>query len=119
MFAGNTPMKRFTICLAPLLTAMLALVALGPGCNAAAEDQSTASATKAQEKIAQTQKLLADTIVDTRSFPDVMTLAQFLAAMQGKSPEDKKISIKIDQEAFGKQLEQVAGASIKPLHAKN
>jgi hypothetical protein len=69
-----------------------------------------ASAIKANERIAEIQKLL-ETTIDTKGFPEEMSLAQFLARMEAKLPDGKKVTLKIDDEAFGKQLSKVADAT--------
>ncbi len=101
-----------------MMALILALISPFPACSAVELDKSVDPLIKTEEKIFQIQRFL-ESSVDTRDFPEEMSFVKFLAAMEGKVPDDKKVSLKIDEEAFGKQLPQVAGATIRPLHVKN
>ena len=102
-----------------LFALILAMILLGPLARVAAADKSSNSEIETQQKTAQIQKLLADTLIDTKDFPKEMTLSKFLAALEKKLPEGKKISIRIDEKAFGKQMSQIANATVRCSNLKD
>jgi hypothetical protein len=86
---------------------------LGSVAIASGQEKRADLRTKDQEAIAQIQKLLFDTLIDIEGFPEELPLAKFLAALEAKFPKGKKVSLRIDEEAFGDQLPQVAGAMVR------
>jgi hypothetical protein len=96
-----------------LLAPFLPLIVLWSAGFAVAEGSSVTPGSKDAEKIAQIQQLLTATLIDTRDLPQQMSLVQSLTALEAKLPAGKKISFQIDEGAFGKQLPQVAGATVK------
>lgn len=62
-------------------------------------------------KLQQALNFLEETI-ETAAFQDA-TFAKFLAALEAKSPKDAKLSLRIDERAFGTDFPKVSGAVIK------
>jgi hypothetical protein len=88
------------------------LIAVGfPGL--AAQDKARQSGNKDQQRIAEIQKVIGDTLIELKEPLENVTLAQFLAALEAQLPKDKKITVRIDEEAFGKDLPRIAGARLK------
>jgi hypothetical protein len=98
---------------------ILSLIRPGVEVIAAPQQKSTDAEIVAQLKSAQVQKLLGDTLIDTKDLQEEMPLAKFLVALEAKFPERNKISLRIDAGAFGKRLPQVAGAKVKLPLMKN
>jgi hypothetical protein len=98
---------------ANLPSLVVGLVVLGLAGQAEGRDGSARPETKDEEKVLQIQEVLFGTPVVIKDFPEEMTLAKFLAALESVLPEGKKVSLRIDEGAFGKQLPRVAGATIR------
>jgi hypothetical protein len=102
-----------------LLVSFLPLIVLWSAGIAVAQDNSLNPGGKDDERIGQIQQLLTATLIDTRDFPQQMPLAQSLTALEAKLPAGKKVSFRIDEGAFGKQLAQIAGATVKLRGQRN
>ena len=69
---------------------------------------------KQQDKAIQAiQQLLDEPLVEGRLFQKELPLAEFLAALEKHLPKDKKLSLRIDEDAFGKQSAEVAATPIR------
>src|SRR5207245_1905878 len=68
----------------------------------------TASVDKQAEAIRNLQKLLDEQQITTSQFQKEMPLAEFLAALEKQLPEGKKVALRIDREAFGKEAAALA-----------
>ena len=90
---------------------VFALIALGPARVATAQDKPAKPAGTAEERIAQIQKLVISTQIETEALQEPLT--KFLAILEGRLPKEKKVSIRLDKEAFGKELPKVAAAQVK------
>jgi hypothetical protein len=107
-----------------LFFALLTVTAVG---TAAAGEKTDGLRTKDQEVILRVQKALEDTVVDTKDFAGETTLAKVLAALEAKLPAGpearlpagNKITIRIDEEAFGKQFPQLRDAPLDLPVMKN
>jgi hypothetical protein len=86
--------------------------------DAADPDRSGKPATKTEDRILEIQKLL-ESPVEMKGFPEPVPLEKFLATLEALLPEGKRVSFRIDEEAFGKQLPKVAGATVKCPRVKN
>ena len=64
-------------------------------------------------KVAQLEKLLEEIHIDTKDFQSELPLAKFLTTLEGKLPEGKRISLRLDEEAFGKDLATVAAYPVQ------
>jgi hypothetical protein len=95
---------------------LLLLVPL-PGLATAA-DKSGKPADEAEEQIIEIEAAL-ERPVEIKDFPERMALAKFLAALEPLVPREKRISFRIDEEAFGKDLPKVAEATVTCPHMKN
>jgi hypothetical protein len=85
-------------------------VAFAAGTVAAAAPLRTAP----EERIARFQaRLFQSQPIDTRGLPEETTLARFLVALERTLPAGQKVHLRIDAEAFGKQLPHVASTTIK------
>src|SRR5260370_38388474 len=95
--------------------AWLILVFLGPVSvpSAPVRAQQTTEPARQQEAIQALQKLLDEQQLATNQFQKEMPLAEFLAAVEKQLPEGKKLALRIDREAFGKDAAAVAGT---PIH---
>jgi len=108
-----TPLKRYFVAFA------LTAIAFGRAATGVAQDKSTDPEIAAQQRRAQIQKILTDTVIDTKDLRGEMPLAKFLVALEAKMPEGNKISLRIDEEAFGKWRSELASASVMcPLQEK-
>jgi hypothetical protein len=65
------------------------------------------------EAIGKIQKLLDEPLIDAGRFQKEMPLAKFLAALEAQLPKEKRISLRIDPEAFGNKLAEVAATPIR------
>jgi hypothetical protein len=61
-----------------------------------------------EEALRRMQQLLDEVLVETAPFQTEMPLEQFLAALEKKLPRGKKVTLRIDREAFGTRLADVA-----------
>jgi hypothetical protein len=93
-------------------------LALSLAGSAAAQDRPT-SDVKNDERIARVQRLLRETIVDLKEFPREMPLAKYLSAVEGLLPKDKKLTLHLDEVAFGNDLPRLAAATLKSPAMKN
>jgi hypothetical protein len=97
---------------------VFAFFVLGCG-DIAAQDKRANPGTKGEEAIVRIQKILAAPLADTKGLQEELPLAKFLAAVEARLPPGRKVSLRIDQEVFGKQLPQVADAKVKLPLLKN
>ncbi|GEM_PF-6409739 len=67
---------------------------------------------KRDEAIQRIQKLMFDQQIETNHFAEPMPLAKFLDALERQLPGDKKILVRIDQEAFGDNYAELAATPI-------
>jgi hypothetical protein len=100
----------------PLLSLSVFLITQVPARTLAAPNHSATPKVLADAKILLIQKTLAETVINTQGFPREMSLKQFLAALEGKLPKGKSIPFRIDEPAFGKQLQSLTAARIKFPH---
>jgi len=63
---------------------------------------------KQQAVLQRIQHLLDEQLVDTSSFKEEMPLGKFLAALEKQLPRAKTLALRIDEDAFGKKLDEVA-----------
>src|SRR5262245_53739491 len=69
---------------------------------------------KQQDKAIQAiQQLLDEPLVEGRLFQKELPLAEFLAALEKHLPKDKKLSLRIDEDAFGKKAAAVAATPLR------
>src|SRR5260370_29425478 len=81
--------------------------------TARCQDTSSSADKQAQDKIAQIMKILDDTRVEAKEFRKEMSLVEFLAAIEAKLPKEKKIRLRIDEAAFGKDLPAVKNLRVQ------
>ena len=65
-----------------------------------------------QEAVQKDLSWLTEHQIDRKHFPKAMPLAKFLDAVQKQLPKDKKISLRIDKDAFGAKYDAVAATPI-------
>jgi hypothetical protein len=100
------------------LLGVLALGAVGPAPGALAEPEETLDQ-KHADAVRKMEQLFYEHQIETKRFTDVMPLTKFLAALEEQLPKDKKIALRIDQEAFGDSFAEVAATPIVlPPHPK-
>ncbi|MBI1914254.1 MAG: hypothetical protein HYS12_05890 [Planctomycetes bacterium] len=74
----------------------------------------TAEPAKKQDEAVQTiQRLLDEQLVETKHFQKELPLAQFLAALEKHLPKEKKLSLRIDKDAFGNKAAEVAATPMR------
>src|SRR5207248_332797 len=73
----------------------------------------TEPAKKQDEAIQTIQRLLDEQLVEAKHFAKEMPLAQFLAALENHLPKEKKLSLRIDKDAFGKKSAEVAATPMR------
>jgi hypothetical protein len=87
-----------------------------------AEDQKPKKQDKDQQTdFAQLQALLDEPLADVKDLVEKKTsLVKFLQALEGQIPKDKKVTLRLDKEALGKDFDKVADAPVelKSLPAK-
>jgi hypothetical protein len=93
-----------------LLWALAGLICVGP---ATAQDQGPDLERKTGERIVQVQKLLTKDIIAFKDFPDDMPFVKFLAAFESQLPEESKVWVRVDEEAFGKDWPTIAETRIR------
>jgi hypothetical protein len=92
---------------------LLALIALAAANMNVAQAKSAPPLSTPDEKRAQLSWLVFQTVIDTEGLPAEMTLAKLLAALEARLPAGKKIALRIDEKAFGKEFRRVADARVK------
>jgi hypothetical protein len=75
-------------------------------------------ANKAEMAAVRIREIL-ETPISTNDLPKEISLAKLLEALEAKLPAGKKLALRIDREAFGKQVAAVADAPIKIRALKN
>jgi hypothetical protein len=99
-----------------LSLACLGLLTLTVGAGAAAKAPQPGNIDP--QRIAEIQEQIG-TIIELEEQENI-SFAEFLALLEAKLPREKKITLRIDKEAFGKELPRIAGAPIKHFpHVKN
>jgi hypothetical protein len=93
--------KRFS------LVAVLFIVGSVP-----AQERAEVPAKDAEAARARVQRILTETLINTKDLPLEMPLAKFLAALEAKLPEGKKVALSLDEKGLGKDLAAVAATSI-------
>jgi hypothetical protein len=68
---------------------------------------------KQQEAVQKIQRMLDETLIESKHFPKDAPLADVLAALEKQLPEGKRIALRIDRDAFGDKAAVVAAT---PLH---
>jgi hypothetical protein len=68
---------------------------------------------KQAEAFQKIQILLDERLVETKQFQKEMPLAKFLEAVEKQLPKGKKMALRIDKEAFGDKLAEVAATPMK------
>src|SRR6266542_4120212 len=66
-----------------------------------------------QAKIASLQRLLTEIEPDRKAFQKRLPVAHFLHLLEKQLPKDKRISLRLDAEAFGKDFNRVAALPIQ------
>src|SRR5262245_21206263 len=73
----------------------------------------TEPAKQQDEAVRTIQHLLDQQLVETKDFRKELPLAQFLAALEQHLPNEKKLSLRIDKDAFGKKAAEVAATPMR------
>jgi hypothetical protein len=94
-----------------MLTLFVAVLVVAPVGTAFAQDKPAKPATKEEQAIARVRAVLGNRIT-TKGLDEEMPLAKLLAALEAKLPEGKKITLRIDEEGFGKQYAKIAAFPI-------
>ncbi len=89
------------------LATFLAVLNLPAGAQPPAPDKAAA------KQIAAIRKILDEARIDTEPFQKEMPLTQFLKALEKRLPEGKKVSLRIDAEAFGDRFAAVAQTPVR------
>jgi hypothetical protein len=97
-------MKQFLLALALVLSAAAAAGAVAA--------QQTAAEEKAADAIARIEKLL-DTMIKTEGLQDPMPLPKFLVALAGRLPKGDRLTIRIDEKAFGEDAPLVVRSQVQ------
>src|SRR5262245_53939531 len=92
---------------------VFAVIVLGTACIATADEKPFDTGFMTEEKIAQIQKLLSETSLDSKDFPKEMPLAEFLATVESRLPKGEKISLRLDEKALGKDFPRIAEAGVR------
>jgi hypothetical protein len=102
-------MARFR--LAALLIVVV-LVAPGRPPSSAQGDKATDPDKKQDSARQRIQQLLDEQLVETKAFQVERPLSEFLTALEKQLPKEKKVSLRIDGEAFGDKLAEIAATPI-------
>src|SRR5947207_8214158 len=65
-------------------------------------------AAKQDDALQQIQRLLDEKLIDAKDFRKEVPLARFLADLEAHLPKEKKLSLRIDEDAFGSKAAEVA-----------
>jgi hypothetical protein len=95
----------------PRLGLVALLLTLVPLFSTAAQELSEPDH-KEQEAIRKVQRFLDEPLIDSASFGKDMPLDKFLEALEKHLPREPKLSLRIDREAFGNRLAEVAATAI-------
>src|SRR5215510_13607622 len=68
--------------------------------------------------LARIQKLLDEIQIETKGLQAKTPLAKFLAAIEAYLPKEKKITLRIDKEAFGADFARIADAEVRLIYAR-
>jgi hypothetical protein len=68
---------------------------------------------KHEDTVQKVQNLLDEELVDPKQFQTDRPLAQFLEAVEKQLPKDKRITLRIDKEAFGAKAAEVAATPMR------
>jgi hypothetical protein len=74
--------------------------------------QAPAAPMTAQQRYAEF-RLLLETAIETRHLQGDMPLSKFLTILEQHLPPDKKLPLRIDQQAFGKVFDEIAATQIR------
>jgi hypothetical protein len=80
------------------------------------QDKSVPAGEVNEQKIAQIQKLLDETLIETKDLQEKTPLTKFLVALESQLPKDKKIALYLDKEPFGADLPRIMQAEVWLLH---
>jgi hypothetical protein len=72
----------------------------------------------AQKQVARMEKLVEEPLVDPQAFPDKMPLEELLKALQDHLPSDRKVALRLDRQALGKDLARVSKVQVRLPPAK-
>src|SRR5437879_3947343 len=89
-----------------------AVVLLGVDCFARGQDKSNDTSSKSDQNIARIQQFLSEASIDTKGWPKEMSLTELLKTLEAGLPRNKKITLRIDEKAFGKNLPRIASATM-------
>src|SRR5437867_2866661 len=73
----------------------------------------TEPAKKPDDAIQTIQRLLDEELVEVKHFQKELPLAQFLTALEKHLPKEKKLSLRIDKDAFGSKSAEVAATPMR------
>ncbi len=68
---------------------------------------------KPDEAIQAIQKLLDEELIESRHFQEEMPLSRFLTALEKQLPKERKLSLRIDETAFGNKAAEVAATPVR------
>jgi hypothetical protein len=95
-----------------LLLAIVTGPALGLLVSAPVQGRPAAPPESAQERLARLGTLLG-TVLKTDRLPEKMSLARFLTALEARLPADRRVRLRLDEKAFGKELPALAAKEVK------
>ena len=82
------------------LTLIVAFLALGLASIAAEQGKPGDPSGKSEDGLLRIQELLDEPLIDTKPFSEKMLFVKFLAVLEDQLPKEKKISLRLDEEAF-------------------
>src|SRR5262249_37793029 len=112
---GEVPVREVLMSSRILVAVLCALVGAA---TLFAQEKPGSKEEKEQAELARLQKLVSETQVDASKLDKEMPLIKFLAAVEELLPKDRKVSLRLDKTALGKDYAKVADAPIRGADLK-
>src|SRR5262249_40280963 len=111
--AGGTPMRP------TLMLATCCCIVLTIPLDLRSQDKPISTGPAEDAQVARVQKLLDEIQLETKGFfPEKTPLVKFLAALEAAMQKEHKISLRIDNAAFGADLSRITGAEIRLIYSR-
>jgi hypothetical protein len=76
-------------------------------------DEPGRSARPTEEQVRRVQRILDEPLIDRSALPEETTLGQLLESLEKQLPRGKKLALRLDEKALGKDAEQLRGSAVR------
>ncbi len=90
---------------------------LGVACCAQGQDSSSTPDKSSDQQIARIRKILSESVIETQEVKETSP-AESLKALEAALPKDKKMTLRFDEKAFGKDFSQIASVKFNVPRSK-